>query len=350
MFNGGRLVPGGIGGQRRPPPSLSTSPTPTAIDSSECPRRAWGTRADHVGFADGFAFAGFSAKGFAKFDLSKPSFPRVATGTSDLPGRDEDFGTLPWATWSSWATIIRARAAASSPTRRPRTPRAPGQHGGPPKDGSANQPLTSRVGITLTDAVEAQPSPRRTSPCGPWAARPWRDGTPPERHHQLHSEGRARAPGTQYEVVVREDGLKDYAGNPVQEAFRSVFTTTKQTGTGTSRDGASAAKASRRGPSLQVGAAGAAPRHRPGCGSGGRPGPRASLTNVRLLRMPGALLAAWAVPAVLATAAGKAGGTLRDLDCRLEAEAVSQVGDSAVFTLACDGPRGRPGLLGLRRR
>ena len=69
----------------------------------------------------------------------------------------------------------------------------------------------------------------------------------------------ALEPGTQYEVVVREDGLKDYAGNPVQEAFRSVFTTTKQTGTGTSRDGASAAKASRRGPSLQVGAAGAAP-------------------------------------------------------------------------------------------
>ena len=182
MFNGGRLLPGGLGGQRRPPSSaIGVSNPARASTPSVSPPRPWGTRAAHVGIADGHHLRGLLRQGLRQVRFVQAGLPAWwPRAPPTCPGRDEDFATLPLGTWSSWPTIIRARAAVSSPHQAGRRHLWPsGQLRGPPKDGSASQPLTSRVGLTFTDAVDGAGLTPENITIRPVGGQALEGGTPP---------------------------------------------------------------------------------------------------------------------------------------------------------------------------
>jgi len=97
-----------------------------------------------------------------------------------------------------------------------------------PRDGTTDQALTTRVGITLTDAIEVGSINssnfivRRVGTTTPLAG----------KYSTMFgivnfSPNSALEPGRQYEVIVTAGAgaMKDYAGNTVSSEFRSVFTT-----------------------------------------------------------------------------------------------------------------------------
>ena len=94
-----------------------------------------------------------------------------------------------------------------------------------PADGSVNQALTSRVGITLTDMFDLR-SVGKTS----FIVREVGGTALPGKYSgQLEilnfSPDQPLKPGTKYEVVIPKGGIKDVSGNTTPEEFISTFTT-----------------------------------------------------------------------------------------------------------------------------
>lgn len=198
--------------------------------SAPLPAGSGDNKGGYVGFQDGFAFLGFSVRGFAKIDLSQPSFPVVATGSSGLPDHDEDFA-VPLGNLVFVANDHPGQGSALMPHRTAPDTTGPAVNMIVPRDSAVNQALTSRVGATFTDQIEGlsvDSSTFTVRPLGGPALRGWYAVQNGVVNFQPEEP---LLPGTTYEVVVSGGGVRDYVGNTVPTTFRSVFSTGDTIGT-----------------------------------------------------------------------------------------------------------------------
>ncbi|MCH8215511.1 MAG: Ig-like domain-containing protein [Planctomycetes bacterium] len=95
-----------------------------------------------------------------------------------------------------------------------------------PPDGAGDQPLTTRIGITLTDQVDLRTVNSKTMIVRPVGGKAI-DGT---YSHQTgivnFSPAQPLHKDTVYEIVVPAGGIKDWAGNAITATFASRFSTT----------------------------------------------------------------------------------------------------------------------------
>jgi hypothetical protein len=183
-----------------------------------------GDKGGYVGFADGYAFVGFSVNGFSKIDLSKPDFPVVQTGTSGLPGHDEDFA-CPLGNLVFVGNDHRGQGSSLIPHQTQPDKTGPEVNMISPADGAVRQPLTSRVGITLTDEPDEAGLTAENFTVRPVGGQPL-DGW--YAHQSAIVNFTPKEPlqaNTTYEVIVRSGGITDYMGNPATKEFRSRFST-----------------------------------------------------------------------------------------------------------------------------
>jgi Bacterial Ig-like domain/F5/8 type C domain/LVIVD repeat len=95
-----------------------------------------------------------------------------------------------------------------------------------PRPGATNQPVTSRIGLTFTDQI----TPESIGPnaLGIYAAG---NTTQLDGYYTVaqglvqFSPKQSLLPNTTYHIVVKKGGLRDYAGNPIDSAYESVFST-----------------------------------------------------------------------------------------------------------------------------
>jgi YVTN family beta-propeller protein len=217
QVNGGRLIVPGVRG-------LFTMhdvyvPTFPTVGSYFVP----GTRGASADVQDGVVHAGASSAYF-KVDVRDPSTPQVLGGFSTLnPIRDED-----WVT--PLGNLVAVADDAGNGTHLVPHQAQPDNVGPSvsmvvPENGAANQKVTSRVGITMTDMVELASIDATT-----FAVRPI--GEAPLRGSYTHQFGIVNfvpdeplQPNTTYEVEVRAGGMRDWAGNRVPRTFLSRFST-----------------------------------------------------------------------------------------------------------------------------
>jgi hypothetical protein len=226
MVNGGRLVLAGSGENDGFALVYDLS-DPSRIRSLGKSSPGQADKGGYVGFADGFAFSGFSTKGFSKIDMSKPDFPVVQTGTSGLSGRDEDFA-VPLGNLVFVGNDHPGQGSSLIPHQTAPDTQGPEVNMVVPADKAVNQPLTSRVGITLTDAIEGSsltPENFIVRPVGAPDGRALEGWYATQSAIANFSPKEPLQPNTTYEVVVKAGGLADYVGNKGKAGFRSVFST-----------------------------------------------------------------------------------------------------------------------------
>jgi len=179
-----------------------------------------GGKGGYLSIQGGHAHAGFSSK-YAKVDLATGAI--VGTGTSGIANRDEDFGVvvgnlvLVGNDHGQGSALIPHQAA-------PHTT-GPSVNMVSPKNGSAGQPVTTRIGITLTDVAEL-----RTVSSSTFIVRPVGGSALAGRYSgQMgvvnFAPDQPLQPGTTYEVVVPAGGIRDHVGNATPGSFTSRFTT-----------------------------------------------------------------------------------------------------------------------------
>ncbi len=220
-----------------------TNPS-TPVDlgrSAPLPAGSGDNKGGYVGFQDGYAFLGFSVRGFAKIDLTQPNFPVVATGTSGLPNHDEDFA-IPLGNLVFVANDHPGQGSALMPHRTGRDTVGPAVNMINPSDSAVKQALTSRVGATFTDQVEGlsvDSTTFKVRPLGGAALKGWYAVQNGVVNFQPELP---LLPNTTYEVLVSAGGIRDYVGNTVPATFRSVFSTGDSIGTTSVRKAAAKAK------------------------------------------------------------------------------------------------------------
>lgn len=218
LFNGGRLY--GAGDDAHVHVHDVSDPTQIlSIGKS-------GALADKGGYLsvqDGFVHVGAS-KGYGKVDVSGAApFPVVATATSGVEGRDEDFGTVLGNLVAisddhgNGSFLVPHQAAPDT------TP--PAVNFVSPANGATGAALTARVGLTFTDQID-----RRTAGPATFLVRPVGGSALPGRYsYQTNilnfAPDEPLAPDTTYEIVLPKDGLADLAGNALSEPFISYFST-----------------------------------------------------------------------------------------------------------------------------
>ena len=97
-----------------------------------------------------------------------------------------------------------------------------------PVDGATNQLPSTRVGLTLTDVIELGSIDRDSFIVRPVGGEAVRGGYTNQFGVVNFCPDRPLAPDTLYEVVVPAGGMRDVAGNPVEETFVSRFQTGRE--------------------------------------------------------------------------------------------------------------------------
>lgn len=220
IVNGGRIY--GAGNDKRVHIHDITNPalmnylgaTPTAGDD----------KGGYLQLQDGFAHAGFGTT-YAKFDVrNKDALTLVGEGTSGIKGRDEDFAN-PLANLvfigddhSKGTTVIPHQAAPDT------TP--PEVNMVSPKNGATKQPVTTRVGVTFTDAIDT----RTLNDTSFFVRRKDTGAKIPGKisYGLMIANFAPSAPleaDVTYEVVVPDGALTDVGGNKSTKQFLSTFST-----------------------------------------------------------------------------------------------------------------------------
>jgi hypothetical protein len=185
-----------------------------------------GDKGGYVSFADGYAFVGFSTKGYAKIDVSKPDFPVVGKGTAALPNGDEDFAIA----LGNLVFVGSDHIGGSSliPHQTGRDTTGPKVNMVVPKDRAVNQPLTTRVGFTFTDMVDKATLSTANITVRPIGGQALAGQFATQSGIVNFAPTELLKANTTYEVVVAAGGIKDNVGNGNPELFRSVFSTGPQ--------------------------------------------------------------------------------------------------------------------------
>jgi hypothetical protein len=191
---------------------------------------AMGDKGGYPMFSDGYAFSGFSAKGFGKFDIAKPSIPLIQAGNGDVAGADQDFctalGNL------AFASSDHAGGSGLIPHQAGPDTTGPSVNMVVPKDGAVKQALTSRIGLTFTDLLDKATLTQANFIVRPIGGEPLPGSIATQTGILNFSPAAPLKPNTTYEVIVQADGIKDYVGNGVPKTFRSVFSTGNEITTG----------------------------------------------------------------------------------------------------------------------
>ena len=178
-----------------------------------------GGKGGYVSVQGGFAHSGFSVT-YAKFDLATGAV--IGKGTSNISGRDEDFGT-------AFGNLVligndHAQGSALVPHQAGPWTQTPSVNMVSPKNNASAAALTSRVGITTTAHIDL-----RTVSTSTFIVRQVGGAALPGRYSgqsgvMNFAPDTPFLPGTTYEVVVPAGGMKDDNGNAIA-AFSSRFTT-----------------------------------------------------------------------------------------------------------------------------
>jgi YVTN family beta-propeller protein len=182
----------------------------------------------YLTYQDGHIHGGYSTR-YAKFDVRDLGrITLVGTASTNIPGRDEDFGTA----LGNLAFIGNDHGQGSALVVHQTAPDTTG----PvvtmvsPRSGASDQRLTTRVGLTFSDHVDL-----RALHSGTFIVRPVGGAALPGRYSQQlgvvnFAPQMPLAPNTTYEVVVPAGGVRDWVGNPTPVTFTSRFTTAPATG------------------------------------------------------------------------------------------------------------------------
>ncbi len=175
-------------------------------------------------FQDGFLHLGGSFAGYFKFDVRGDSaFPIVGTADFAEPSADLDFVTV-------LGNLVVLSDDDGNGTRI--VPHQAEPDSTPPrvtmivpKPGATGQPLSTRVGLTFSDAIDLRSVDGASLVIRPLGGAP----VPGKWSGQAGIVNFAPAarllPETTYEVVVPSGGIRDEAGNAIAEDVVSVFTT-----------------------------------------------------------------------------------------------------------------------------
>ncbi|MEZ4310640.1 MAG: Ig-like domain-containing protein [Polyangiaceae bacterium] len=182
-----------------------------------------GDKGGYLSVQDSFVHVGAS-KNYAKVDISGTApYPVVGTASSNVPGRDEDFGTVLGNLVAisddhgNGSFLVPHQAAPDT------TP--PAVNFQSPAGGSTGVALTARVGLTFTDQIDHRKVSSTT-----FTVRPLGGSALPGRYsYQTNilnfSPDAPLLPDTTYEILLPKDGLTDLAQNPLAEAYVSYFST-----------------------------------------------------------------------------------------------------------------------------
>jgi hypothetical protein len=95
-----------------------------------------------------------------------------------------------------------------------------------PRTGAVKQALSSRIGVTFTDQVAPESiTPENFSVMPVGSDQPLVGWYASQQGVAHFTPREPLLPGTTYRIVVRQGGVKDYAGNPTDTVFESRFTT-----------------------------------------------------------------------------------------------------------------------------
>ncbi len=178
-----------------------------------------GGKGGYLSVQDGFAHVGAS-NNYAKVNLSTGAV--AGKGSSNISGRDEDFGTV----LGNLVFIANDHPSGSVLVPHQTAPdmTGPAVNMVSPKNNATNQALTSRVGITLTDAIDLRTVSNTSFIVRRVGGAALAGKYSTQSGIVNFSPDAPLAAGTTYQVVIGAGGMKDYAGNGVA-AFSSSFTT-----------------------------------------------------------------------------------------------------------------------------
>ncbi|MCH8040993.1 MAG: tandem-95 repeat protein [Nitrospinae bacterium] len=168
-------------------------------------------------YQDGFFHSGFSSK-YAKFDIS--TLTQLGTGSSGLPGRDEDFGQV----LGNLVFLGDDHGQGSALIVHQSQPdtNGPEVHWANPKDGAINMSLTSRVGLSMSDNIDIESVNASTFTVRPLGGNPLTGKYSVQMGLVNFTPDSPLQPDTVYEIVV--SGMKDWVGNS-GGIFTSQFST-----------------------------------------------------------------------------------------------------------------------------
>lgn len=184
-----------------------------------------GGKGGYATIQDGFVFAGAS-KQAAKIDVhDTENFKIVGTGSSNISKRDEDFASV-------IGNIMIAgddhgQKSAIIPHQQTPDKKGPVVNMIIPKEGTVNQALSSRIGVTFTDNVELETVNSETfivresdqygeKITGVFSVQGAIVNFRPDQPLKIN---------TTYDVILKRNGVKDYNNNGLEHEWVSRFST-----------------------------------------------------------------------------------------------------------------------------
>ncbi|HEU4329100.1 MAG TPA: NPCBM/NEW2 domain-containing protein [Roseiflexaceae bacterium] len=218
-FNGGRIITSQRGGGARMHVFDVSDPSRIALvnDGLEIDDQLYNATQDH------YVFQGAQDE-VVKVDISNPQDYRiVGRGSLGVPkpdhGQVTPVGNLLFVgndhgTGSGF--IVHQAAPDQS---------APRVNMVSPADGATGQPLTSRIGISLSDMIDLRSVTAESFIVRPLGGAPLAGKYSHQTAIVNFFPDQPLLPNTTYEVLVPAGGLRDWAGNPTDQAFSSRFST-----------------------------------------------------------------------------------------------------------------------------
>lgn len=187
-----------------------------------------GGHGGYLTLQDGFAHVGASSH-YVKVDVrDEEEFRVVGTASSNLPEHDEDFavvvGNLVILSDDHYnGSFIFPHQAEPDTT-------GPVVNMVSPPDRTANQPRTSRIGVTFSDRIDLRTVNPDTFIVRPVGGDPISGAYSTQTGIVNFTPDRPLAADTTYEVIIPAGGIRDAVGNPVPTTFDATFSTGTELG------------------------------------------------------------------------------------------------------------------------
>lgn len=175
---------------------------------------------------DNFVFQG-AQEWLHKIDVSNPaSYREVGKGSLHVSHADHGqvtpFGNLIYI-GNDHGTGSAFMPHSSNPDQTP-----PGVNNISPRNGSTNQALTSRIGIAFSDLIDVESLSAQTIRVQTSQGIEVEGTFSVQLGMVNFSPAQDLQPNTEYNIIVMPNGVKDYAGNAIEEQWSSSFTTAAQ--------------------------------------------------------------------------------------------------------------------------
>ena len=180
----------------------------------------------YCGTQDGHLFLG-GVRVFDKVDVSTSNWRKVGSGRMEIP--EPDHGQVTPMGNLVFVGNDHGTGSAFFPHDKSPDRTAPKVIQVSPRDGAANQPVKSRIGVAFSDPVQLRSLDTANVSLVDGAGTVV-DGTySADRGIVNFQPSAALKADTTYTVKVKANGVRDWAGNPTAVAFQSTFTTVADT-------------------------------------------------------------------------------------------------------------------------